>query len=240
MKRGIALIAGLAFAASLALAQTDKPAAGAADKKGAEVKSMSKTEQVGEIKVKEFPAMTAAVVHLKAADYAPAEGYKAGMEGVGEAYTKMMTSGFGALGAWAGQSSVKPNGPAFAMYFEDPEKTAAKDLTSTAGFQVPAEAKGNDKVKIETIPAMNAATVQFKGPYEGSGEIWMALDKWIGEHGYVQDGPGMEVYLKGMGDTQKPEEFLTEIRQSVKKAEGKTAPKADEKKMGATTPATGK
>jgi effector-binding domain-containing protein len=69
--------------------------------------------------------------------------------------------------------------------------------------------------------------VRYTGAYESSMDVYVALDKWISEHGYMVAGPLTEVYLKGPGDNVKPEEYLTEIQFEVKKAE---APKPTESK----------
>jgi effector-binding domain-containing protein len=217
MKRLVALV--LLLSVTTLFAQTG-------EKKEMPAAPMAKTAMKGEIAVKTISAMTAATVLEKASDYMPKEGYKEGMEGAEQAWMKMVPDGFEKLGAWMKAGGV-PTGPAFAIYYEDPSKTPAKDLTCTVGFPVAKDAKGNDNVKVEEIPGGDMAAVQFTGPYEGSGEIYDALMKWIPEHGYRFDGPPREIYLKSEHDKVPPAEFLTEVQFPVKKAE---APKTDEGK----------
>jgi hypothetical protein len=71
------------------------------------------------------------------------------------------------------------------------------------------------------MPAQDCAVVQFSGPYEGTGEIYGALMKWIPEHKYAYAGSPMEIYIKGPHETQKADEYLTEIHFPVMKAEMK-------------------
>lgn len=178
----------------------------------------AKAEMIGEIAVKHFPAITGAVVLEKAAAYAPADGYKEGMEGMDAAFGAMMEHGFAKLMGYV-QKGHQPTGPAFAVYFEDPEKVPAKDLTCKIGFPVAEGTAGEGEIVIETIPAMEAATVQYKGAYNASGDIWRAVDKWITDNGYEFAGNPMEIYLKNPGDNVPPAEYLTEIRVPVNKKE---------------------
>jgi effector-binding domain-containing protein len=217
MRRLLLVVFALLVGATLVFGQT-------ADAKAPEAKAAPKTEIIGEIAVKDFPPMTAAMVVEKASSYVPAEGFKPGMEGASQAYGIMSAKAFEKLGAWI-HGGGKPLGPAFGVYAEDPEKVAAKDLTVKMGFPVADDTKGAGDIVIEKFPIAHMVVLQYKGPYEGSMEPWVAIGKWMGEHGYDWDGPAMEVYLKGPGDTQNPADYLTEIRCPVKKV---TAPKPAE------------
>jgi effector-binding domain-containing protein len=234
MKRLITVLVLLTVAAAFCFAQTTPPPAPekkaepvmekkvepvAAEKK-AEATPVPATKMVGEIAVKNIPAMTVVAVVEKAADFAPKDGYKAGMDGASQAYEAMMKDAVAKLTAWM-TAGGKPTGPMFGIYNEDPTTTAAKDLTAKIGFPAGADAKGNDVVKTESMPAQDCAVVQFSGPYEGTGEIYGALMKWIPEHKYAYAGSPMEIYIKGPHETQKADEYLTEIHFPVMKAEMK-------------------
>jgi effector-binding domain-containing protein len=222
MKKTLTLILVLMVAAAFTFAADEKAPVAPAQPGKATMK--------GEIKWMRLPAMICGTVMEKASDYTPKDGYKPGPEGTSQAYGSMMMKGFEKLGTWQGANKVKATGPHFAIFYEDPMSTPAEKLTCKVGVPVTKAAEGSDVVKIETVPAQEAAVVQYLGPYDGSMEIWMALGKWVKERGYVPAGPPMEMYLKGPKDTQKPEEYLTEIRQPVKKAETKP----EEKKEGKT------
>lgn len=170
--------------------------------------------------VADFPAMKAATVMVKAADYAPEGGYPKGMEGVDKAYGSMMQNGFGKLGKWMTESKVRPAGAFFGMFNEDPEKVEAAQLTAKLGFPVAGDVEGAEGIVIEEIPAMPmAVSLTYEGPYEASMNAWQAVQKYIPEHHFDWAGPGMEIYHKGPNDTQNPAEYVTEIRVPVKKAE---------------------
>jgi effector-binding domain-containing protein len=179
----------------------------------------SKVKMLGEPTVKDFPAMNAATVLVKAADYTPEGGYAKGAEGVDKAYGSMMQNGFGKLGKWMTESKVRPTGPAFGIFYEDPSVTEAAKLTAKLGFPVAADTKGVEGIKIEELPAMPmVVSLTYEGPYQDASNAWDAVMKYIPEHQFEWAGPGMEIYHKGPGDTQNPQEYVTEIRVPVKKA----------------------
>ena len=183
-------------------------------------KPAPRCEIVGKIEVKTFPAATVAGVMEKAADYLPEGGYAEGEAGMMVAYEKMMTGGFAKLMAWMAAGG-QPMGPPFAIFYEDPEKTPAKDLTCKLAFPTAAGATATPLVVVEPMPEYTAALCTYKGPYEGSGEIWKICGKWVTDNGYVTAGAPIEVYLKSQGDKVPPSEYITEIRMPVKKAEAK-------------------
>ncbi len=203
----------LFLAASLFAAEEEK-------KVGMTVPTTGNAKMTGEISVKAIPATTCASVKVTATSCTPEGGYKEGNEGYDQAYEAMMTKAFGSLTGWM-QAGNNPMGPAMAIYHEDPTSTAVKDLTCTVAFPAAKDAKGNDQIKVEEMAEYDAAVVQYTGDYNESGPIWNALQKWITDNGYIMAGAPMEVYLKGPHETQKPEEYLTEIRWPVKKAEPK-------------------
>lgn len=214
MRRLLVVVLLLSVTAAFAQTGENQPA-----KPKVHLKPMAaKSRMAGEITVKTVAAMTAATVMEKAADYVPKDGYTAGMDGAMQAWSAMLPDGYNKLGAWM-KAGGKPIGPSFAIYFEDPSKTAAKDLTCKVGFPTTKDAKGTDAVKIEELPETQAAVTHYTGPYDGMGETYNALMKWIPDHGYEIAGPPTEVYLKSEHDKVKSADYLTEIHFPVKKAE---------------------
>jgi effector-binding domain-containing protein len=220
MKKLWTVFAALTVCVPLVFAQISVQVEPQAQKPDSQKLAAPRCEMVGQIEVKTFPAATVAAVFEKAADYAPEGGYAEGSAGMNLAFEKMMTDGFAKLMAWMAAGG-QPMGPPLAMYYEDPEKTPAKDLTCKIAFPTAAEATAAAPVVIEKMPEYTAAQCTYKGPYEGSGEIWKSCDKWVTDHGYACSGAPMEVYIRSQGDKVPPSEYLTEIRIPVKKAEAK-------------------
>jgi effector-binding domain-containing protein len=214
MKKQWTIFAALMMGVSLVFAQISVQVEPQAQKPA------PRCEIVGKIEVKTFPAATVAGVMEKAADYLPEGGYAEGEAGMMVAYEKMMTGGFAKLMAWMAAGG-QPMGPPLAVYYEDPEKTPAKDLTCKLAFPTAADAAAKPPVVVEPMPEYTAALCTYKGPYEGSGEIWKICGKWVTDNGYVTAGAPIEVYLKSQGDKVPPSEYITEIRIPVKKAEAK-------------------
>ena len=180
--------------------------------------------------VADFPAVKAATLMVKAADYVPEGGYPAGSAGIDMAYGKMMENGFGKFGKWLGEAKVQPTGAPFAIYYENPQETEAAKLTAKLAFPVGGDVTGTDEIKIEDVPAMPmAVSLTYEGPYEGGMPAWDAVMKYIPEHGFEMAGPPAEVFHKGPGQAQNPQEFVTEIRWPVKKAEAKPAAEGEQK-----------
>jgi len=128
--------------------------------------------------------------------------------------------GFGRLYAWIGQHGLRPSGMPAAVYLTMPEETAEADaiwelwapVTGDAA-ETPADASG---IGIKNVPATLAASVMHKGPYETVAPTYEMLWRWIGENGYVPDGPPMERYYSDPAEVP-PEEYLTEIVMPVRK-----------------------
>lgn len=172
---------------------------------------------IGEPVVKEYPPVRAVVVMEKASSYTPEGGYTVDQAGVNKAYTLMMQGGFGKLVKWSSETGVKPAGPPFALYFEDPTTTEPVKLTAKVAYPVQGEVKVTEYVVVEEVPAMSAVTLQYEGPYEESNNAWMRVIEWTKVQGYEMAGPPVEVYLKGPMDVKESTHYLTEIRVPVRK-----------------------
>jgi effector-binding domain-containing protein len=226
MRKQWTIFAALMMCVSLAFAQISVQVEPQAQKPDTQAQQVSQApaaarcEIVGKIEVQTFPAATVAGVMEKAADYLPEGGYAEGEAGMSLAYEKMMIAGFAKLSAWM-TAGGQPMGPPFAVFYEDPEKTPAKNLTCKLAFPTAADAAAKPPVVVEPMPEYTALLCTYKGPYEGSGEIWKTCDKWVTDNGYVCSGPPLEVYIRGQEAKILPSEYITEIRIPVKKAEAK-------------------
>ena len=74
------------------------------------------------------------------------------------------------------------------------------------------------KMTTRVIPAYDAvASLIHHGNYYNIEETYMALTKWILESGYNILVPAVEIYLRTAGETNNPEEYLTEVQFVVEK-----------------------
>lgn len=58
----------------------------------------------------------------------------------------------------------------------------------------------------------------YQGPYEGIGGTYNAVMTWPEPNGYRIAGPVHENYLRSPGNTNDPEQYITEIQVPVQKA----------------------
>jgi effector-binding domain-containing protein len=175
---------------------------------------------VGDITIREFPAMTAATVLEEARTYLR-EGSRAqiGASREATARERMLFRGYEKLARWMKNGGI-PTGPTFILYEQDPRSVPTAQLRFKIGYPAMQHAKGRDSVKIEELPAMTAAVARFAGPFRESGAIWDSLAHWMTVHGYEPAGPLMEVYLRGMYNSQQPADNFAEVRWPVRLIDG--------------------
>jgi AraC family transcriptional regulator len=68
--------------------------------------------------------------------------------------------------------------------------------------------------QIEKLPAVTAACLVHKGPYDQLPEVWDRVYKWIYANGYRPTAVGREAYINDC-DRVPPEELLTEVQVPV-------------------------
>lgn len=120
------------------------------------------------------------------------------------------------LYGWLSDKGIQPAGPPFGIFYDDPSEVAPEKLRYKICFPLSQNIQGDDRIKIETIPAIEAASIIHKGPYSEVGPAWEKLSKWIEKEGYQWAGAGREIYLNDPENTPE-DELLTEIQIPVKK-----------------------
>lgn len=127
-----------------------------------------------------------------------------------------MGSVIGELHNWLSDKEIEPAGPPFGIFYDDPNEVTPEECRYKICFPISQDIEGDERVKIETIPAITAATTVHKGSYTEVGPAWEKLSKWIRKKGYQWAGAGREVYLNDPKTTSESE-LLTEIQIPVKK-----------------------
>jgi effector-binding domain-containing protein len=144
-----------------------------------------------DVSIKQLPAQLALVVHKRV----KMAGVAAGM---GEA--------FGTLMRHATATGARFCGPPFTQYPEMP----GEEFTFLVCMPVAPGAVAGDGVELEELPAVEAATLLYRGPYGAMEPSWRSLMAWVGKSGRQPGGPIREVYLSDP-ETCAPEELLTEL-----------------------------
>jgi effector-binding domain-containing protein len=144
-----------------------------------------------DVVVKQLPAQLALTVRKRVTMGEVAQG-------MGEA--------FGMLMRHAGATGAEFVGPPFSMYPEMP----AEEFTFFVCMPVAPGAVAGEGVGLEELPAVEAATMLYKGPYDGMEPAWGQLMEWVGRSGRQPGGPMREIYLSDP-DTVAPQDLLTEL-----------------------------
>jgi len=117
-----------------------------------------------------------------------------------------MAEAFRTLMQHAATTGAQFVGPPFTLYPEMP----AEWVTFVVCMPVAPGAVAGDGVKLEELPAVEAATLLYKGPYDAMEPTWRHLVEWVGASDRQPGGPMREVYLNDPA-TVLPEELLTEL-----------------------------
>ena len=117
-----------------------------------------------------------------------------------------MGEAFGELMRHAQATGAPFMGPPFTLYPEMP----SEEFTFLVCMPVARGAVAGDDVELEELPAVEAATLLYKGPYSGMEPSWRRLMEWVGASGRQPEGPMREVYLNDP-DQVGEDELLTEL-----------------------------
>ena len=115
-----------------------------------------------------------------------------------------------------GKAFVRFAGPPLSIY-HDPEYKAS-NVDVEAGVPVQGKPKEKGRIKVRELEPVKAACIVHKGPFDSIGSVYESLMKWIEANGYRISGLAREVYIKSMGQTKNPADYVTEIQIPVEKA----------------------
>jgi len=118
------------------------------------------------------------------------------------------------LVTWAGNAKVPPMSAPFAVYLTGPE-VPQESAKWEACMGVPADLKGDAKVLVKQMAAMEIAATRHVGPYDKVGPVYEQLAQWVSENGYEVAGPALEFYLTNP-QTTPAESSQTEVAFIVK------------------------
>jgi len=124
---------------------------------------------------------------------------------------------YGELFAHVGQHGGRPAGPPLAIYHD--HEFRERDADVEAAVPLAALLPGSEQVSVRELPGIEqAASMVFKGAYEGIGEAYNTLLAWTGTNGYRIAGPVREVYLRGPESGPDSSSYVTEVQVPVEKA----------------------
>ncbi len=118
---------------------------------------------------------------------------------------------FGRLCAGFGADHVVPAGPFLSIYHDEDFNLECADI------EVGIVVQGGTSERVRTLDPGLCCFLTHIGPYDDFNPCYTALMEWIEREGYEVSGAPFELYIRGMDDVAKPENFVTEIYMPIKK-----------------------
>jgi effector-binding domain-containing protein len=112
---------------------------------------------------------------------------------------------------------IAPTGPALAVYFGTPGSPDSENLEWEVGFPVTPQVLAQPPLHLTEWTFTTVAELSQVGPLDSTGETYDRIMDWIGAHGYVKDGPLLEVLFTDPIE-ENPREYKTRVWVPVRKA----------------------
>jgi effector-binding domain-containing protein len=124
---------------------------------------------------------------------------------------------YGDIFKYLGKKMIfKPFGPLMFICHDNEYKE--NDVDIEAIVPINKKISGSERVKIYELPGLEkAASIVYKGAYDGIHEAYVALMTWIENNGYQIDGPYRELYFTDPSKVKDPSENVTELQLPIKK-----------------------
>ncbi len=118
---------------------------------------------------------------------------------IGNAYTK--------LDKFIVENKAKPTGPPFTLYYKWENNLFVMDACMGANKPL----KGNSEIKSGKLTGGNIYTVNYYGPYSGTGRGHEMAKKWLKDNNHQLTGAPREVYMTDPMTEKDPTKWLTLI-----------------------------
>jgi len=105
----------------------------------------------------------------------------------------------------------------FALYYDDPSSVPEEQLRAEVCLPIEEACEGEGEIVRKSIPPASVACAVHKGPYSGIGAVYEQIHAWLRENGYrpVEGAPSRELFIVMHGQTDEPEEYVTEVQVPV-------------------------
>jgi effector-binding domain-containing protein len=109
---------------------------------------------------------------------------------------------------------LQPVGPMFSYHHRRPSDT----FDFESGFPVTKAIKpSGGRVVNSTLPAEKVVRSVYQGPYEGLGQAWGELERWVNAQKLNGSGRFWECYLSNPAEVKDPKDYRTELNWVIAK-----------------------
>jgi effector-binding domain-containing protein len=124
---------------------------------------------------------------------------------------EVMGPGIGEIFAALGAQGIAPSGPWYSYHRRmDPEI-----FDFEIGVPVSSPVSPAGRVEPGSLPAAKVARTVYHGPYEGLGDAWGELGKWIEANGHQAGEDLWEYYTTGPESSGDPADWRTELNRPL-------------------------
>lgn len=116
----------------------------------------------------------------------------------------------------AGQK-VQPENPCYGMAVFHDNGYKESDVDVEIQISVAGKYEDTEHVRFKTVPPVQIASATYQGSYDQITRVNEAVANWIRDNGYEFNGSSFCIYHVSPGQTDNPEELVTEVCYPVKK-----------------------
>jgi len=110
---------------------------------------------------------------------------------------------------------IKPAGPPFALFYDDPSATAASKLRSRACVPVGSWTQPGYPLSKDTLPSRTVAYAVASGPYPGVPACYPGIFAYMSRMNWTIAGPIREIYMIPPSEVSGYEDLLSEVQVPV-------------------------
>jgi AraC family transcriptional regulator len=107
---------------------------------------------------------------------------------------------------------IRAEGVPFALFYDDPTRTAEADLRSRLAVPVAPGTPFSAPLGYAILPSDQVIYAHVAGAYDSVSQAYPAMFSVMRERGWVLDGPIREIYLVDPGSVRSYDELVTEIQ----------------------------
>ena len=107
---------------------------------------------------------------------------------------------------------ILPSGPPFVLFYDDPGQIPAERLRSRACVPVSTRVNVEGAIAFDLLPSTTVVYAFASGAYPEVPRVYPGMYRYMGESGWVENGPIRETYFVSPEGITSYDELLTEIQ----------------------------